>query len=70
MPALAAATLGPVEGFVSYSRIPAQQGIGRQVVLAVRGSDPRAKQLARLGTVLRKAVAPRLRGIARAAEAS
>jgi LysR family hydrogen peroxide-inducible transcriptional activator len=65
MPALAAAALGPVEGLVGYSRIPAQPGIGRQVVLAVRRSDPRGKQLTKIGTVLCKAVAPRLRGMER-----
>jgi LysR family hydrogen peroxide-inducible transcriptional activator len=61
MPALAAAALGSIRGFVSYHRLPADEGSGRNVVLASRSSDPRARQLRRMGAVLRKAVAPVLR---------
>lgn len=57
MPALAAAALGPVKGLVEYAPLP--DGVGREVVLLVRGSDPRSSALEALAAVLRDAV-PRL----------
>jgi LysR family hydrogen peroxide-inducible transcriptional activator len=67
MPALAAAALGTIEGCLAYTRMPAGEGGGRNVVLAARGSDPRLEQIASVAAVLRRAVAPRLRGLARIA---
>jgi LysR family hydrogen peroxide-inducible transcriptional activator len=51
MPALAAAALGPVGGLVAYTPLP--QGIGRDVVLLVRASDPRAAALDSLAALIR-----------------
>ncbi|MBP0492361.1 LysR substrate-binding domain-containing protein [Pararoseomonas indoligenes] len=53
MPAMAAAALGPVEGLVEYEPLPA--GVGREVVLLVRASDPRAAALEALAAVVRDA---------------
>ncbi|WP_338663059.1 LysR substrate-binding domain-containing protein [Pararoseomonas sp. SCSIO 73927] len=54
MPAMAAATLGPVEGLVEYAPLP--EGLGREVVLLVRASDPRAEALEEVAGVIRGAV--------------
>ncbi|MCR0980516.1 LysR substrate-binding domain-containing protein [Roseomonas populi] len=54
MPAMAAAALGPMEGLVEYAPLPA--GVGREVVLLVRASDPRTEVLDELAGVIRGAV--------------
>jgi LysR family hydrogen peroxide-inducible transcriptional activator len=51
MPALAAATLGPVEGLVAFTPLP--EGVGREVTLLIRASDPRAAAMDALAALMR-----------------
>ncbi|SHK30375.1 LysR family transcriptional regulator, hydrogen peroxide-inducible genes activator [Roseomonas rosea] len=52
MPAIAAAALGPVPGLLEYS--PAPEGVGREITLLVRSSDPRAEGLDALAALMRR----------------
>lgn len=61
MPALAAAALGPMEGLVTYT--PLEAGVGREVVMLTRGSDPRGPALARLAQLMRRLAPPPARAI-------
>ncbi len=56
IPALAAHALGEIAGLLTYTPAPADAG--RQVVLAMRASDPRLDQFARLAELTRACVPP------------
>lgn len=53
MPALAARALGPMEGMVDLTPLP--EGMGREVVMLIRASDPRAAALEDLAALIRNA---------------
>ncbi len=57
VPALAARTLGSMDGLVAYTPV-ADAAVGRQVALVARRTDPRTGHLAKLAALLRKIVPP------------